>query len=73
MSEKILVVDDEESLAEMVCRALKQQGYRTVSANDGDAALELIEEELPDLVVLDLMRPWMVSVSTTARKPPTVV
>ena len=59
MSEKILVVDDEESLAEMVCRALKQQGYRTVSANDGDAALELIEEELPDLVVLDLMLPKM--------------
>jgi len=59
LSEKILVVDDEESLAEMVCRALKQQGYRTVSANDGDAALELIEEELPDLVVLDLMLPKM--------------
>lgn len=59
MPEKILVVDDEESLAEMVCRALKQQGYKTVAAYDGDAALDLISEELPDLVILDLMLPKM--------------
>lgn len=59
MTEKILVVDDEESLAEFVCRALKQRGYATISAGDGDEALNLITEELPDLVVLDLMLPKM--------------
>ncbi|MDO4561309.1 MAG: response regulator transcription factor [bacterium] len=59
MAQKILVVDDEESLAEFVCRALRQQGYMTVCAFDGDSALSLIYEELPDLVVLDLMLPLM--------------
>ena len=59
MTEKILVVDDEESLAAFVCRALKQRGYRTITAGDGDEALNLIEEELPSLVILDLMLPKM--------------
>ena len=59
MTQKILVVDDEESLAEFVCRALRQQGYKTVCAFDGDSALSLIYEELPDLVILDLMLPLM--------------
>ncbi len=59
MAQKILVVDDEESLAEFVCRALKQQGYMTFCAFDGDSALSLIYEELPDLVILDLMLPLM--------------
>ena len=59
MAQKILVVDDEESLAEFVGRALRQQGYMTVCAFDGDSALSLIYEELPDLVILDLMLPLM--------------
>lgn len=59
MNSKILVVDDEESLAEFVCRALRQNGYGTLCAFDGDEALRLIEEELPDLVILDLMLPMM--------------
>ncbi|MCE5201566.1 MAG: response regulator transcription factor [Synergistaceae bacterium] len=59
MAEKILVVDDEENLAEFVSRALRQNGYRTLCAFDGDSALDLIEEELPDLVILDLMLPMM--------------
>lgn len=59
MTQKILVVDDEESIVQFVCRALRQQGYKTVSAYDGDNALSLIYEEKPDLVVLDLMLPLM--------------
>lgn len=59
MAEKILVVDDEESLAEFISRALKQRGYKTIVAGDGDSALNLIAEELPDLVILDLMLPRM--------------
>jgi len=59
VNSKILVVDDEESLAEFVCRALRQNGYGTLCAFDGDEALRLIEEELPDLVILDLMLPMM--------------
>jgi DNA-binding response OmpR family regulator len=59
MTEKILIVDDEESLAEFVARALRQHGYRTLCAYDGDSALNMIGEELPDLVILDLMLPMM--------------
>ena len=59
MAQKILVVDDEESLALFVCRALRQHGYKTVCAYDGDNALSLVYEEMPDLVILDLMLPQM--------------
>lgn len=59
MAEKILVVDDEESLADFVARALRQHGYKTICAYDGDTALNMIGEELPDLVILDLMLPMM--------------
>lgn len=59
MAQKILVVDDEESLAGFICRALRNNGYKTVCAYDGDTALSLIYEEVPDLVILDLMLPRM--------------
>ncbi len=59
MAQKILVVDDEESLAGFICRALRQHGYKTVCAYDGDTALSLVYEELPDLLLLDLMLPRM--------------
>lgn len=59
MAQKILVVDDEESLAGFICRALRQHGYKTVCAYDGDTALSLVYEEIPDLMLLDLMLPRM--------------
>jgi len=59
MAEKILVVDDEENIVEFISRALRQRGYKTLRAYDGDNALALIKEELPDLVILDLMLPLM--------------
>ncbi len=59
MAEKILIADDEENLVEFIARALKKCGYRVITAYDGDNALFLIGEELPDLVILDLMMPQM--------------
>ena len=59
MAEKILVVDDEENIVEFIGRALKQNGYSVVKAYNGDDALNMIEEERPDMVVLDLMLPQM--------------
>lgn len=59
MTVKILVVDDEESLVEFVSRALRLNGYKTVCAYDGDTALSLADEEMPDLILLDLMLPMM--------------
>ena len=53
----ILVVDDEPIVRDVVVKYLRREGYRTLEAGDGDAALALVDHERPDLVVLDLMLP----------------
>jgi len=53
----VLVVDDEPIVREVVVRYLERAGYRTIEAEDGDRARELLERESPNLVVLDLMLP----------------
>ncbi len=55
----VLIVDDEPTIAEVVARYLQRGGYRTLTAADGDQALESARVERPDLVVLDLMLPRM--------------
>jgi len=55
--EKILVVDDEEHIIELVELYLGKEGYAVVSASDGAAALERFSLEKPDLLVLDIMLP----------------
>jgi DNA-binding response OmpR family regulator len=55
----VLVVDDEEAIAEAVRARLASEGYRVLVAADGPSAIELTEAEHPDLVVLDLMLPGM--------------
>jgi DNA-binding response OmpR family regulator len=53
----VLVVDDEPIVREVVCSYLEREGYRTLEAADGDRARELLEQDVPTLVVLDLMLP----------------
>jgi DNA-binding response OmpR family regulator len=53
----ILVVDDEPSISEVVSIYLERAGYRVLAVSDGQAALEALEKQTPDLVVLDLMLP----------------
>lgn len=53
----ILIVEDEPSIAEVVGVYLQRAGYPVLFANDGQAALEILEEQPPDLVILDLMLP----------------
>jgi DNA-binding response OmpR family regulator len=55
----ILVVDDEDAIAEAVRKRLESEGYRVVVAHDGPEAIRIHGEERPDLVVLDLMLPGM--------------
>ncbi|MBP0724038.1 response regulator transcription factor [Bacillus sp. RG28] len=57
MSNKILVVDDEEHILTLIKFNLEQAGFEVVSANDGEEALAKVEIERPDLIVLDLMLP----------------
>ena len=57
MSNKILVVDDDDALREMVGLVLNAAGYNTVFAADGLSAVEVFKSEEPDLVLLDIMLP----------------
>lgn len=59
MARKILAVDDEKYIVRLVQVNLERQGYEVVTANDGKEALEKVESERPDLVVLDVMMPYM--------------
>ncbi|MFD1416183.1 response regulator YycF [Oceanobacillus jeddahense] len=57
MSQKILVVDDEQPIADILQFNLEKEGYQVVVANDGDTAIELAESERPNLILLDIMLP----------------
>lgn len=53
----LLVVEDEPSIAEVVSLYLKRAGYQVKIVNDGQAALEWMARQMPDLVILDVMLP----------------
>ena len=57
MQQTVLVVDDEPIVRDVVVRYLERDGFRTLTASDGDVARALIEEREPSLVVLDVMLP----------------
>lgn len=56
---KILIVDDEESIRRLVDVYLKKAGFIAIEARDGREALKKIEKDLPDLIILDLMLPYV--------------
>ncbi|MEQ2527889.1 response regulator transcription factor [Robertmurraya yapensis] len=57
MDKKILVVDDEKPIADILQFNLKKEGYDVYCAYDGNKALEMVEEIKPDLILLDIMLP----------------
>ena len=59
MSERILVVEDEPDIVEVVSYNLRQAGMAVEAAEDGETALEMAERSQPDLIILDLMLPGM--------------
>ncbi len=56
---KILVVDDEASIVNIISFNLKKEGYEVVTAEDGEMALDMAKSEKPDLILLDIMMPKM--------------
>ena len=64
MSNKILIVDDEPDIVELLDYHLKKEGFSTKSASNGNEALEIAKSFLPDLVLLDLMMPEMDGIET---------
>ena len=59
MTKKILVVDDELDVLDLVTIRLKNAGYETIEAVDAEEAMDIIQKTPPDLVLLDLLLPKM--------------
>jgi two-component system response regulator AtoC len=57
LNEKILIVDDERLIRQSLVKRLGEEGYEVISADNGKAAISLVEEDAPELVVLDLKLP----------------
>jgi DNA-binding response OmpR family regulator len=57
MSKRILITDDEPSIVAALEYLLQQGGYEVLIARNGDEALALLQEQIPDLVLLDVMMP----------------
>ena len=59
MARKVLIVDDEKSISDILAYNLKKEDYETVCAYDGQEALSMARSENPDLILLDIMLPYM--------------
>lgn len=56
-NKKIMVVDDNEEVITMVKAALEREGYRVIGINNGNDCLKRINQEKPDLILMDIMMP----------------
>jgi len=54
---KILIIDDEEDIRKMLKIRLEQEGFTIVQASDGDIGAKTAEQEVPDIIVMDIMMP----------------
>lgn len=62
--QKILVVDDEPDILELVEYNLRKEGYQVSLANDGQEAIAIAKKVLPDMIILDIMMPRMDGIET---------
>jgi CheY-like chemotaxis protein len=56
---KVMIVDDERNLRELISAILEPEGYEVIQAEDGEDALEKLKTIRPDLILLDMMMPGM--------------
>lgn len=63
----VLIVEDEPSLATLLRYNMEKEGYRVVEANDGEEALVLVQEEMPQLIILDWMLPRVSGIEVCRR------
>ena len=64
MDPLVLIIDDEEGIRESLSVILEDEGYRVVSAGSGEEALTMLQEQLPDLIILDVWLPGMDGIQT---------
>ncbi|MCU0491628.1 MAG: response regulator [Chloroflexaceae bacterium] len=57
MSAKILVVDDDTAILDVLVRILQREGYEPITARNGLEALDIVAKQLPDLILLDVTMP----------------
>jgi DNA-binding response OmpR family regulator len=62
----VLVVDDEQDILDLVRFRLEHDGYRVITASDGQSGLALAQEERPDLCILDVMMPKLTGLEVLA-------
>ena len=62
---KIMVVDDDKNILQLVSIHLMREGYRVIQMNNADEALAVLENEVPDLAVVDVMMPGMDGIELT--------
>ena len=60
----VLVVDDVPDNVDILQMRLESQGYEVITAGDGEAALAIVRDKLPDLVLLDIMMPKLDGIAT---------
>ncbi len=67
MSTRILIVDDEPLYLRLLKVNLEQEGYHIATAKDGQEALEMVAQEMPDLIILDVMMPRLDGITVAIR------
>ena len=55
--QKILIVDDDNNIAELIALYLTKECFETIIVNDGESVMPVVEEQQPNLILLDLMLP----------------
>ena len=66
-TKKVLIVDDEQAIIDVLVYNLKKEGYETIEATDGISAVNIALEEKPDLMLLDIMLPKLDGLSVCKR------
>lgn len=59
VADAVLIIEDDDRIRSSVRLALEDNGYRVIEAGDGETALEILQHEVPDVILLDLMLPGM--------------
>ena len=67
MAKKIMIVDDEPSLRELLRAILENENYSVITAENGQECLDQLKEEKPDLILMDMMMPGMSGRETTEK------
>jgi len=67
VKKKIMIVDDEENLVELVKAIFEREGYEVIPAYSGKECLEKLEKVKPDLILMDMMMPGMTGKETTKK------